>query len=214
MAQVHNKQRAPYINLQKGPALNSRDKRELRRLKRRLSESGRVQFEIRPGKESKETLKEVLALKRAWIDKYGLPSSVIGESNWESAILAMANTTDCVRVATLAVNGELVAGEIALVFERKWHAFVGAFSPRYSKFGPGQIQMEKTMEYCRAENYEIYDLLPPLQDYKAAMATGVVDISDFLVALTTPGQLVISAAKMMPTAKYLLTAIPPAIWRG
>jgi CelD/BcsL family acetyltransferase involved in cellulose biosynthesis len=206
-------QSAPFIDLRAAPKYNARDERELRRFRRRLGERGECHFTLLAGEDARRATSEALALKRAWLAERGMPSSVIGNADWENAIEAMAGDPGLVRVARLSVGGRTAALEVALLHGGRWHAFIGARAPEFEKAGPGHVQMADTIAACRDRGITVYDLLAPNDPYKHAIAHDAVAINDYAMALTHVGGIGLALAPMLPTLKRAAARLPCGVRR-
>lgn len=206
-------QAAPFVDISAGPAAHARDQRELRRLRRRLADAGDCRFAVLQGGAARAAVAEALRLKRGWLVGRGMPSSVIGHSDWEDAILAVADDASLLRAAILTVAGRLAAVEVGLVHAGRWHAFIGAHAPEFSRLGPGHVQMAETIATCRAQGFAVYDLLAPGDAYKIKIAHGAVAVRDHVVALTGAGRLGLIAAPLLPAVKQLASRMPPGLRR-
>jgi CelD/BcsL family acetyltransferase involved in cellulose biosynthesis len=210
-AAVHE---APFVDVAQASSMNARDARELRRLRRRLDELGGVTFEVLQGPEAAFAVAETLALKRAWIGGHGLPSSVIGNRDWESAICDVTGAASSpLRVARLLVGGRTAAAEIAFVHDGRWCAFVGAIAPDFARSGPGHVQMAETIAHCRGAGISLYDLLAPTEAYKSRIAHGAVEVRDYVAPLTTAGWAGVAAARSIPAIKAVAARTPPGLRR-
>jgi CelD/BcsL family acetyltransferase involved in cellulose biosynthesis len=206
---------APIVDLQDGVKLKSHHARELRRLRRRLSEQGDVVFEVLSGAATCEILHETLKFKRAWLIERGLPSSLFGNPPWERVILDLAGArcgSTEMMVARVLVGGTTAATEIGFVGRDTWFAYMGALAPEIARFGPGHILMDELMAWCRARGLKAYDLLPPIQPYKLALTSRTVAARDYALALGLAGFPAILAARFVPTGKQIAAAAPLS-WR-
>lgn len=207
---------APFVDLRVAKHSSSRHLREVRRLRRRLAEQGGLRFEIRQGQEAAGILEETLALKRAWLIERGLPSSVIGRPIWEGALFEMAgaNSSSCaMTVARLIIGDRTAATEIGLVNATTWFAYTGALAPEFARHGPGHVLMEEIIKWCDETGRQVYDLLPPSQPYKTALANGTMLVRDYAVALDPAGRLMIPAIRFIPMAKRLAERVPLSLRR-
>lgn len=206
---------APFVDLLEGAKLKSHQKRELRRLRRRLSAQGPMVFEVLKGAAAHEVLRETLQFKRAWLVERGLPSNLFGNPAWERVLLNLADQTYGpieIMIARVAVGGITAATEIGFVGRDTWFAYMGALAPASARFGPGHILMEELMAWCRTRGLKAYDLLPPIQPYKMALTSRVAPVRDYALALGLAGLPAILALHMVPTVKRL-GAIAPLSWR-
>ncbi len=214
-ARLLGEQEAPFVDMTKPPAESARNVRELRRLRRRLSELGDIRFEILQGAPARSAAERALDFKRDWLAARGLPSSVIGNEHWEHAVLSMAAAADGpMRAAHLTVGGRTAAVELGFVHGSHWYAFLGATEPEFAKAGPGWVQMAETVAHCRDERFASYDLLAPSDAYKRVIAHGAVTVRDYAAAIGKGGRLGVLAAKLAPAMKGLLALMPPAVQRS
>ena len=205
---------APYIDAHRPAAPCPRDARELRRFRRRLAEFGDPSFEILRGREALGAVREAFDMKRGWLDARGLPSSVVGRSDWEHAILGLAaRGASTLQVARLAVGGRTAAIEIGLVDGGRWCAFLGATAPQFAKAGPGHVQMEETIAHCRRNGIAVYDLLSPADAYKRTLAHDAVVVRDHAAALSGAGWLGVLAARSVPILKDVAARMPTRLRR-
>jgi CelD/BcsL family acetyltransferase involved in cellulose biosynthesis len=207
------REQAPFVDVAAPGPRSTRDRRELRRLRRRLQDHGPWQFEVLRGAAAAAALGEAIALKRRWLAEQGAFSSVIGVPAWESVLARVAADADLLAAARLTVAGRFAAGEIALVQDGRWHAFLGAFAPEFARSGPGQVQMAETIAHCGSAAIGVYDLLPPLDGYKARLAHGSVPVHDHALPLTLAGRAGMAALRVRPTLKRLVGGMPPAARR-
>lgn len=202
---------APFVDFKSGGTPNARYARETRRLRRRLAECGPVVFEIKQGAPAVGILRETLALKRAWLLERGLPSAVLGNTDWEEvlfAIAARASGTLALTAARLTIDGKTAATEIGLTDANTFYAYVSALVPELAKFGPGRVLMDHILEWCVKTNREVYDLLPPSQPYKHALATGGMPVNDYAISFGPVGHAAGLVARALPLLKRSIAALP------
>lgn len=206
---------APYVDLTAGDTTRSRDARELRRCRRRLAEQGALAFAVSDGVAARPWLDQALTLKRGWLTAQGLHSRVIGDPFWEGALAAMTQQDGPARLAAahLTCGGRTAAIEIGLIHHGCWYAFLGATDPAFAKYGPGQLQMADLMAHCRATGLKVYDLLPPAQAYKSAIAPQSVAVTDFGVALDVRGLTALYTVQFVPGLKSTISSMPLGLRR-
>lgn len=205
---------APYVDLSREPARKARDERELRRFRRRLAELGDLHIAFHEGREARTALREAIEIKRQWLKDRDLTSSVIGDRRWEDALLAASLSADSqFVVGALTIGGRTAALEVGLVHNGAWHAYLGATVAEFGKAGPGHVLMAETFDYCRQRQLRAYDLLPPQQAYKQAVARDAVAVSDFALPLDLRGRIGVNLIRQRPRAKRALAAMPPALRR-
>lgn len=207
-------QESPLIELQKPSVLSARDRRELRRLRRRLVDQGTVEVRFVEGAAASELVRDVLRFKRAWINAKGFASLVIGNPHWEDAIYKLCQDnkhTPKLVVAALTVGDRIAALEVAFVDDTCWYAFLGAFSPDFAHTGPGRILTDQCITHARAAQLSIYDQLPPSQPYKREQATNSISVRDYARVLTPLGYLVLMMCKIRSAVKLFFSVIPARI---
>lgn len=213
-AQTISRHEAPFLDLQRPQPAASGYGRELRRYRRRLAEAGEVRFETLHGPAAALAANEALRIKREWIAMRGLPSNVIGDPDWEQAIVALASEADSttgLHAARLSVGGRTAAVEIGFLHGGRWYAFLGALAPDFAKAGPGHVQMAETVDFCRQSGLAAYDLLAPSDAYKRLIANGAVAVRDHAMAVGGSGWLGLLAERAMPAAKRILSRVPPRL---
>lgn len=205
---------APFVEVRRLSTMNARDLRELRRTRRRLGDIGAVAFEVLRGEAALAATREALSIKSAWLDMHALPSSVVGDAGWESAIFDMAgDASSPLRVARLTVGGRTAASEVGLVHGGRWCAFLGALSPDFVRNGPGHVQMAETIAHCRDNGVDIYDLLAPTEAYKRRIAHEAATVRDFAAPLTAAGWAGVTVACSIPVIKSVAARIPTGLRR-
>lgn len=208
-AHVSSVEEAPYVDLRREVSLTSRDARELRRYRRRLSEMGEVKLRITRGHDALACVRTALELKRNWLSMKGFTSSVIGNTAWESALISLVTEhSSLLACARLEVGGKLSAIEVAVTHGKRWHAFLGAIEPEFMKSGPGQVQMADTIAHAREQGFAVYDLLAPADSFKRVIATGAISVCDYALPLSLQGQVAARAFRFAPQAKSFLGKLP------
>ncbi|HEX2215668.1 MAG TPA: GNAT family N-acetyltransferase [Xanthobacteraceae bacterium] len=206
---------APFVDLARLDPLPATRSRKLGRYRRRLAELGEIQFEVKRGQDARLLLQTAIAVKRAWLMERALMSRVIGDADWESALLSLATADEKSHfaAATLSVGEKLAAVEIGLISGGRWYAFLGVTAPAFAKAGPGHLQIAETIAYCRNAGFTIYDLLAPAENYKRGWASGGVAVSDYAAALDFRGHAALWSLQLLPRAKRTLNALPPSLRR-
>ena len=204
---------APFVDLREEKAASGRDRRELRRLGRRLAEQGEVRLVETEGAAVRASVAQALDWKRQWLAAKGLSSLVIGEAAWERALLGLADRGDLLAAVELRVGDQVAAIEVALRRPPHWHAFAGAINPAFARFGPGHVQMAATQDHARAHGYATYDLLGPADPFKRALASGEVAIRDYILPLSLKGRLAAGALRHVPQMRAAAARLPAALRR-
>jgi CelD/BcsL family acetyltransferase involved in cellulose biosynthesis len=200
---------SPLVDLNQPSTLRAGHVRELRRLRRRLSERGQIKVQFVRGVQALKLVEVALHLKQTWLKERGRSSAVIGNAAWEEAISHICSAPNSPMIAAVITCGnDIAAVEIAFATPTSWFAFIGAFSPEYAQFGPGQILAAECIQWARENHLSVYDSLPPSQDYKRRQATHAIGVRDYAMPLTTIGQLPASMLKTIPSIKWILNELP------
>jgi CelD/BcsL family acetyltransferase involved in cellulose biosynthesis len=216
-ARVMAEYEAPFVDVRQPPAASAHYRKELRRFRRRLAEMGELRFETLHGSAARQSIDEALRMKQDWLAARGMPSAVIGDPDWEQAVIALASAGDGpgkLHAARLTVGGRPAAIEIGFVHGSRWHAFLGALAPGFAKAGPGHVQMADTVEHCRTAGLATYDLLAPSDAYKRLVAHGAVPVRDHAAPIGPGGWLGLLAARAMPAVKRMFALVPPQLRRA
>lgn len=205
---------APFVDLNQRP--RQTDSKQFRRFRRKLEQSGKVEFEQVQGAAARTTVLEALDLKREWLAARGFGSSVVGNSHWENAMAELAEGIDGagpLRAARLTVDGRTAAIELGLLNGSQWCSYLGATAPEFAKGGAGHVLTEHIMAHSLRDELRVYDLLAPSADYKRAIQHGAVPVRDHALALTFDGRFVVLAARLGPSLKAAVGAMPAGVRR-
>lgn len=206
-------QDAPLFDLDTLPAFNKGRGREMRRLKRRLSEIGAVEFQLARGVDAVPWALAAMRLKREWLKKNSAVSTVIGTDNWEKALLDICSENDSVVAAAMTVAGRVAAVEIALVDDVFWYGFITAYDPEFAKASPGNILLSECLNIARNNGFKLYDHLPPSQEYKIRFSTDAKSVRDYSIVLSTVGRLSSIINGAIPELKAAFYSLPAEIRR-
>ncbi|TCT06450.1 CelD/BcsL family acetyltransferase involved in cellulose biosynthesis [Tepidamorphus gemmatus] len=177
-------------------ARSSRTARNRRR-RNKLAQIGDVAFRmVDGGEEARKLARAALDLKRHWLEQQGQYSRALADPRTTACLVDMAAHEPAdsgVVTASLEVGGRPAAVEIGMVHNGRYCAFLGAFDPALSKYSPGQVQMQDSIEWCIARRLGCYDLMAPADEYKRQLAGRAVSVQDY-------------------TGLLGLTGLPAAIW--
>lgn len=150
------------------------------------AQHGPLTFAALRGRQGRDKLVLALQWKRDWLAERGLTSKVFdGGSN--EAMLRRIGNDDAMCVTVLSAGDRPVAIEVGLANGGHYAAYLGAFDPAFTRFSPGQEQMLRTLEWCFAQGFKRYDLLPPDDDYKLIWTETKEPVRDHCVALSPLG---------------------------
>jgi CelD/BcsL family acetyltransferase involved in cellulose biosynthesis len=189
---------APFVDLktygtfQNYCARFSKQTARTRRQRRKKLEAkyGPLHFAVLNGKAGRDCVARALQWKRAWLDANALSSRVVGARD-QQAILLEAAESSAAHVSTLSVRGEPVSVELGFSGGGNYVAYMGAFDPSFAAYSPGQEQMLLTIEWCFAQGFARYDLLPPRDAYKLHWTRQLDEepVCDHCIPLSSAGAL-------------------------
>jgi CelD/BcsL family acetyltransferase involved in cellulose biosynthesis len=189
---------APFVDLeaygtfQNYCARFSKQTARTRRQRRKKLEAtyGPLHFAVLNGKAGRDCVARALQWKRAWLDANALSSRVVGARD-QQAILLEAVESPAAHVSALSVRGQPVSVELGFSGGGNYVAYMGAFDPSFAAFSPGQEQMLLTIEWCFAQGFARYDLLPPRDAYKLHWTRQLDEepVCDYCIGLSSAGSL-------------------------
>lgn len=124
--------------------------RNLKNRLKNLAALGRVELDIlEPGDTRFDgTLDEILELEKAgWKGRAGTAlASQEHTREFARAAYASGRNSPAVHLATLRLNGKLIAGDINLIAQRRAYFIKSGYDEAYSKYGPGVILYSFSLE--------------------------------------------------------------------
>ena len=182
----------PYVDLTLSdaelPFLSGKKKKDRRRKRRKIDSRGEVKFEIAEGGErAADLMARSLELKLKWLDEKGLVSRALSQDWVRKALVEIAAQSSDSIVSALKVNEDIASIGVGFVKNRVYYAFLGVINYDYAEASPGDLLTDHDIKWCRENNIERYDYLPPMQRYKQSWTTGATLISHFNVARSWRG---------------------------
>lgn len=165
--------------------------RNRRQRRRRLeARHGPLRFAVLDGRRGRDALVQAMQWKRDWLEAHGLSSGVVSVRERQEALLA-AIDDPAAHISVLSVRDTPVAVELGFSCAGHYTAFMGAFDPEFATYSPGQEQMLLTIEWCFAQGFSRYDLLPPRDPYKLHWTRPHDEepVADHCIALSSAGAL-------------------------
>jgi CelD/BcsL family acetyltransferase involved in cellulose biosynthesis len=166
--------RSPYLELEGDWASYERSlkttfRRDLARRLRRLHEQGRVSFEIFDGRDRlDELLTEGFGVEASsWKGRDG--TAVVTHSRTRQfywAIARWAASQGWLRLAFLRLDGYPLAFHCGLEEGGVYYPLKGGYDPRFSKFSPGSLMVQFTLEHAFATGLRRYEFLGGDEPYK------------------------------------------------
>lgn len=140
--------------------------RNLRSRTRKLSELGDIDLEIVEAGDLRfnKTLDEILALEVAgWKGRAGTAlASNEQTKKFAHSAYGSTNNLPAIHLATLRLNGSLIAGDINLVSQRRAYFIKSAYDETYAKYGPGVILYDYSLQEML--DHDRYDRLDSCAD--------------------------------------------------
>lgn len=213
VAGAFNTDEAPFLDTTYAADGADEEPRKLRHCRRKLSGLGALRLDVTQGDTARAHLRDALSIKRSWLAARRLPSSVIGDCEWEEALTQLAGHGGGMRlrVVVLTVADRPAAYEVAFTHGDRWYAFIGAIVEEFARHSPGRVQVADTIAHCRANGFARYDLLAPSDDVKRSYCSDAVKVADYSSALRPSGYLLSAAARLSPAAKMLLVRLPAGL---
>lgn len=159
-----------------GDFARARSSRAARNRKRekKLAALGDVAFRVLEGGEmAASRVADAVEMKTAWFREHGLMGRAFNDPRFAACLegLARRSADAGVVVSTLDVGTEPAAIEIGFRLNERYCAFLGAFAGKFARLSPGQVQMQKTVEWNIEQGAAVYDLMAPADTYKRELGT-------------------------------------------
>ena len=209
----------------------ARDRKNRRRLNKRLQETGTVELtrtgvEVSPalgsrmgdhGRSAGAAAIDVVEMKRRWLTAKGLVSPALTDPRFAPFFAAAASSTDRpagVAISALTISGKPIAMEIAIECRERASLHVIAYEQGYEKFGPGSLLMERSLESRLDRGFAVVDLLAPGSAYKQEWTDTSVEVLDRACGFGVAGRIYadLFLAVIRPRLKAAVEAMPVK-WR-
>jgi CelD/BcsL family acetyltransferase involved in cellulose biosynthesis len=225
-ARVERRERAPFIDFGEAEifatfeaSLSPKTRSNRRRRMRKIEQLGRITFEsqVLPGR-ADELIATAMAFKREWALSGGRYAPAVFDPRFERCFREAARSPDplaALRVFALLCDGRPIGVEIAFGYKRRLFGHVLAPDPALAKLGVGNVLADAAIEDAFAQGYQVYDLLPPSNSYKAIWTPLSVEVSDFSLAANARGALARAVgARAVDLGRTLAESAPPAVVRA
>jgi CelD/BcsL family acetyltransferase involved in cellulose biosynthesis len=173
--------------------------RELRRQRRRLSEKGKLTYQVASSKAvAEEIMQATVRQKTRHWQETGAPAffSSPENVNFYQKVGVKEIQSGFVHIAALRVNDTILATDWSTVFRGRYCALLGSFEAgEWAKYSPGRLLTEDTIDWCFANEIATYDLTVGDEAYKQAWADHRLPLYEHISALTTVGRCLVSANK-------------------
>lgn len=165
--------------------------RKIRQRRARLeAEVGALSFDVLQGDAARDAVRMSVLWKRYWLDKQAYMSRVFDGAENEKALIDAATGPNAF-TSVLSAGGRPVAIELGFAAGTHYAAYLGTFAPSFASYSAGQEQMLRTIEWCFAQRFTHYDLLPPDDNYKRHWTRGDTThaVHDYGVATSRAGDM-------------------------
>lgn len=160
-------QRAPYVNTQGGwdtyqAGLDAKLRREMRRRRRRLDDSGKVHLEVTSGGDRlRQLLAEGLRVESSgWKGAHGTAiASDRRTRRFYEDIAQWADRRGWLRLAFLRLDGRPIAFDLCLETDRSHFLLKTGYDHAFQRFGPGVILRSMMLERAFAGDIDTYEFL-------------------------------------------------------
>ncbi len=168
-------QRSPYVAIEGTTweayesGLRRKFRSELRRRRRRLEEKGQLALEIYDGTERlEELLEEGLRTEGSgWKDAEGTSINARPAARrFYTEVAHWAAERDMLRLAFLRLNGQVLAFDYCLEYNKTHYLLKTGYDPAYAKFAPGMVMRYLMMARAFSEGLATYDFLGVLDAWK------------------------------------------------
>lgn len=202
-ARITQREQAPYLDLASAPTFeafeerySAKSRKNRRRLYRRLQGLGEVRIDhFRAGSDARAAARDAIDLKRRTLDDAGRLAVALQDPRFKAFFqdAAEGSTHACgCRVTRLSVAGHLVASSVDVNFKAYRAAHIIVHDPEFAACGPGLHLIEDWLRTAYADGVARLDLLAPAHAYKWDWADGAVDVNDYAMAASLPGQLFVA----------------------
>ena len=217
---------APYADLAKAGTydvyasrFSSRQRKNRRRQRRRLSEHGEISFEVlKKGPAAAAAAQQAIDMKRLWLEKQALVSKAFSDRRidafFSSALASGERPAGC-EVGVLKVGDETAAIEIGVACNGRLasHICVYSLDQKFVQSGAGGIVTDDTIRHCLDGDIDTFDLMAPADPYKYEWTDAAVKVCDYAVPLTSRGHAYAALGACTYAAKAAFETAPQRLRR-
>lgn len=188
------------------PLRRGRDRREIDRLNRRLTEQHGAIFRLSNRDTIDADVRALLALRRSrWAN---LPAGQ--QSNFVPELATRTVDSGLLRLWVIEVHGRLIAGLLGWSMNGRTFAYIMAFDANYARFGPGTLLLTHAVLAAHQAGNHTFDFLRGEELQKRSFSTEQRTARSFLLARrrSLPGLAVRTLVASLSTYRLL----PPG-WR-
>ena len=185
-----------------------------KRMLRQFSELGELSFDVVGDQSSiPEVLSDLLEIKRKWFADAGIYGRIIERPetrDWLIDIAQKAHAQGKLNLTMLRLDNKIVAGQVAFISDNELSAHIGAYDVQYRRFGVGRIQTEDAIRWASENGYQLFDFMPPYDEYKTSWINSEIKVDNFLCTLNFKGDLfkIFFSESLRTKIKKLYAKIP------
>jgi len=138
-------------------------------------------------------------LKGAWMKRKGLITQEQGleyadrmRGFYDAFVADTASASEYLRMATLTLDGNVVAAQLGFLFGGTFSAALSAYDPACEKFAPSILLLVDLLRWSLENNCAIFDLLPYGESYKYAWAPKEAKITTYLIPCSLRGTVLVA----------------------
>jgi CelD/BcsL family acetyltransferase involved in cellulose biosynthesis len=173
--------REPYVDLSGDferyeQGLGRKQRKELRRMRRRLEDEGSLAFEFADGREDLDALLEQgFAIEGSgWKSEAGTAINARPEAHrFYTEIARWAASRGWLRLAFLRLDGRPLAFDFCLEAGGALYALKGGYDVEYRRFGPGSLLTLESLKHSFENGLESYEFLGTDDAYKLQWTSAV-----------------------------------------
>ena len=221
-----NPQRAPYIDLQGTPDFEnfersyaSRDRKNRRRKRKRLEETGVVGFrKVIGAAEMAASIRQAMQQKRSWLDRQQLVSTALADERFDAFFSAAATDSErpagC-EVFELTLDGRAIATKITVTDGTHRGLHFTAYDKATEKHSPGSLMFEEMIAAAISSGVINFDFLAPAAPYKLEWAGTTVAVADYAVPVGVVGKFYLDVylQRLRPRLQQLAKTGPAPVRR-
>ena len=198
-------------------------RKSLARRRRRFGEQGKVEFGFLTSlEEIRETLEWMRAHKAAWMKSKGLRMQDLGGDTavtvrefYQSFVADTASASKHLRLATLTLDGNVVAAQLGFLFEGTFAAAMSAYDPAWENYSPSTLLLADLLRWSLENNCAIFDLMPYGESYKYDWAPKEAKLTTYLIPCSRRGRVLVAwrCSRLGATARRVVHLRPADIPR-
>jgi len=202
---------SPYVPIPADPdllkqmPLNSRLRRELRQVRRQLSEQGPLNF-YRVETADRDELERFYQLEASgWKGREGSAILTLGLRHFFDEIAESAARFGYFTLYLLELKGQLLAAHFGFTQRDCYYSVVVAYNENFRQFSPGHLIISEIVLDCAARGLRGYDATGQDQEWKMKWTNQVRPVSHYHIFRGPMGSLAyIMATRIRPAALRLL----------